>query len=45
MPHYMEAHGELMKAKGELPKEEQEAARAKWMVENEARFEAARQSA
>ena len=34
MPHYMEAHAEVMKSS--TPEDQQ-----KWMVENEARFEAA----
>jgi hypothetical protein len=39
MPHYKEAHAEVMKTTGELPKDEQDAHRAKWMTENKARFE------
>jgi hypothetical protein len=41
MPHFMEAHGDLMKAMGEKPEEEQKAEKEKWMVENGARFDAA----
>ena len=40
MPHYMEAHADLMAAMGQKPKEAQEEGRAKWMTENNARFDA-----
>jgi len=40
-PHYGEAHGEIMKAKGTMSKEEQMADMQKWMAENKTRFESA----
>lgn len=41
MPHYMEAHGDVMKEMGSKPKEEQDQGKQKWMSENKARFDAA----
>ncbi len=41
MPHYMEAHADVMKGTGRLSQEEQDKEREKWMGENQARFEAA----
>ncbi len=42
MPHYMQAHAEVMKGKAGLSDEEKKAEQQKWMVENKARFEAAK---
>jgi hypothetical protein len=42
MPHYMQAHAEVMKGKVGLSDEEKKAEQQKWMVENKARFEAAK---
>lgn len=39
MPHYMQAHAEVMQGKAGLTTEEQKAEQQKWMVENRARFE------
>ena len=39
MPHYMEAHADVMNAHSK-DKEEMEKEKEKWMVENKARFEA-----
>jgi len=39
-PHYMEAHSDAMKGKGDQSEEEQKAGMQKWMEENKARFEA-----
>ena len=41
MPHYMKAHGDMMKAMGEKPQEEQDREKGKWMAENKARFDTA----
>ena len=42
MPHYMQAHADVMKGKAGLTDEEGKAEKQKWMVENKARFEAAK---
>jgi len=39
MPHYMEAHADVMNGKEGLSEEEKKAEMGKWMVENKARFE------
>ena len=39
MPHYMQAHADVMKGKDGLSDEEKKAEMNKWMVENKARFE------
>jgi hypothetical protein len=41
MPHYMQAHADVMKGKVGLSDEEKKEEQQKWMVENKARFEAA----
>lgn len=41
MPHYMQAHAEVMKGKAGLSDEEKKAEMNNWMAENKARFEAA----
>ena len=41
MPHYMEAHTDVMKDKEKLSKEEAKEHQEKWMAENKARFDAA----
>ncbi len=41
MPHYMEAHADVMNNKAGLSDEEKQAAMQTWMTENTARFEAA----
>lgn len=41
MPHYMQAHADVMKGKASLTPEEQKAEQQKWMNENKARFEQA----
>ncbi len=41
MPHYMQAHADVMKGKAGLSDEEKKVEQQKWMVENKARFEAA----
>lgn len=41
MPHYMQAHADVMKGKAGLSDEEKKAEMNKWMVENKARFDAA----
>lgn len=41
MPHYKEAHGDMMKSMSELPEEEQQAKKAEWMKEMGAKFDAA----
>ena len=41
MPHYMDAHADVMKGKAGLTPEEQKAEQQKWMLENKARFDAA----
>jgi len=40
MPHYMEAHADVMKSKSTLSEEDKKKEQEKWMVENKARFEA-----
>lgn len=40
MPHYMEAHADVMNAHSK-DKEEMEKEKEKWIIENKARFEAA----
>ena len=40
MPHYMEAHADVVKGKAGLTDEEKNAEYQKWMVENKTRFEA-----
>jgi len=40
-PHYAEAHADSMNQQGKKAEEEQKAEMQKWMVENQARFEAA----
>lgn len=45
MPHYMEAHAEIMQPNPDKTEEEQEAEKAKWMAENKARFEAQQEDA
>ena len=42
MPHYMQAHADVMTGKAGLTDEEKKAEQQKWMVENKARFEAAK---
>ena len=39
MPHYMQAHADVMKGKAGLSDEEKKAEMNKWMVDNKARFE------
>ena len=41
MPHYMNAHADMMNNKSNLSKEDMEKERRKWMAENKARFDAA----
>ena len=41
MPHYMQAHADVMKGKAGLSDEEKKAEQQKWMTENKARFEVA----
>jgi hypothetical protein len=41
MPHYMEAHAEVMKGKENLSDEEKKSEMQKWMALNKARFDAA----
>lgn len=41
MPHYMEAHADVMKSNSTMTKEDIEGEKEKWMVENRARFDAA----
>ena len=38
-PHYVEAHADFMKQKGDQSKEEHMAGMQKWMVENKVRFD------
>jgi hypothetical protein len=40
MPHYMEAHGDVMKGKANLTDEEKKGEQMKWMAENKVRFDA-----
>ncbi len=41
MPHYMQAHADVMKGKANLTNEEKKAEQMKWMADNKARFETA----
>ncbi len=41
MPHYMQAHADVMNAKASYSNEEKMAAMNAWMTENRARFETA----
>jgi hypothetical protein len=41
MPHYMQAHADVMKGKAGLSDDEKKEEMNKWMVENKARFETA----
>ncbi|MBI2610006.1 hypothetical protein HYW53_02410 [Candidatus Giovannonibacteria bacterium] len=41
IPHYMQAHAEVMKENANLSDEKKKAEMDKWMAENRARFEAA----
>ncbi len=41
MPHYMQAHADVMKGKANLTEEEKRDEMNKWMADNKARFEAA----
>jgi len=41
MPHYMEAHADVMSSKANLTEEEKKTEMEKWMAENRQRFEAA----
>ena len=41
MPHYMQAHPDVMRGKPELTDEENRAKQQAWMVENKARFDSA----
>lgn len=41
MPHYMQAHGDVMKSKANLTDEEKKTEQMTWMAENKARFDAA----
>ncbi len=41
MPHYMQAHADVMKGKAGLTDEEKKAEQMKWMIDNKERFEAA----
>lgn len=41
MPHWMEAHADVMKKTGEMSKEDQKKHQEAWMAENKAKFEAA----
>lgn len=41
MPHYMQAHADVMKGKAGLSDEEKKAEQQKWMTENQARFDSA----
>jgi predicted RNase H-like HicB family nuclease len=41
MPHYMQAHADVMNGKSGLNDEEKQEEQQRWMVENKARFEAA----
>ena len=40
MPHYMNAHADVMKNSGKMTKENQKKHQHKWMVENKKRFDA-----
>ena len=39
MPHYMQAHAEIMEGKADLSDDEKKEEQQKWMTENKARFE------
>jgi hypothetical protein len=39
MPHYMQAHAQVMQGKAGLTAQEQKAEQEKWMVDNKARFD------
>lgn len=41
MPHYMQAHADVMQGKAGLSNEEKKAEQMKWMIDNKARFEVA----
>ncbi len=41
MPHYSEVHADVMKGHANMPKEDMEAMKKKWMDENRARFDVA----
>jgi len=41
MPHYMEAHADVMKGNATMSKEDMEKEKEKWMADNKARFEVA----
>lgn len=41
MPHYMQAHADIMQNKAGLSAEEMQVEKEKWMIENKARFDAA----
>jgi hypothetical protein len=41
MPHYMEAHADVMGKTHKMSKEDQMKHQQKWMAENKARFDAA----
>ncbi len=41
MPHYQDAHAEMMQKMSEMTEEEQKASKAKWMEEMNAKFESA----
>ncbi len=43
MPHYMQVHADVMKGKAGLTPEEQKAEQERWMTENRARFDAAKE--
>ena len=40
MPHYMEAHADVMKSKEGMSEEEKKETMNKWMADNKARFDA-----
>jgi len=40
MPHYMEAHADVMKGKDGMSEEDMKAEKDKWMVANKTRFDA-----
>lgn len=42
MSHYIQVHADVMKGKDGLTDEEKKAEQQKWMIENKARFEAAK---
>ncbi len=41
MPHYMEAHADVMKGKEGMSEEDMKAEKEKWMADNKTRFDAA----